>query len=98
MASRALESPAQAFGPGWDRQSRWSLRFSDPGLERSYLTTMAGAGRQRLRIACLAGAALWAQSAILGPPLLNIPAAPVYAAALIAGGGHVIGTWLSRRP
>lgn len=83
-------------GTRWGRQDSWTLRFLDTGLERSYLQAMAGPGRQRLRIACLLGASLWLLSAVLGPPLLHIAAAPVYVAALLAGGGNLIGVLLTR--
>jgi hypothetical protein len=67
--------------PGWDRRNPWTLRFVDSALERAYRATMAQAGRQRLRTAAPIGAALWILAAIIGPPLLGVPAMPFYGAA-----------------
>ncbi len=97
MGGSEVPDRIASFRPGWDSQHRWTLRFVDRVLERSYLGTMAQPGRLRLGVACFAGAAIWAQAALLGPPLLKIPGGPVYVASLIAGGGNVIGTLLARR-
>ena len=44
---------------------------------------MAEPGRQRLRIAMAVGIGIWITAAIIGPPLLNVPAPPFYAAAAV---------------
>jgi class 3 adenylate cyclase len=75
--------------PGWDRARRWTLRFVDPGLESAYRAAMAQPGRQRLRIAAPIGAGLWILAAIIGPPLLAIPALPFYAV------GTALTAWLA---
>jgi class 3 adenylate cyclase len=79
-----------SFGPGWDRQSTWTLRFVDPGLERAYLAATAGPGRLRLRVACTVGIPLWLTAAALGPPFLNLPVAPILIAALVNCGWEAL--------
>ena len=69
--------------PGWDRRNPWTLRFVDPELERRYAAAMAEPGRQRLRIAMAVGIGIWITAGIIGPPLLDIPAPPFYAAAAV---------------
>ena len=69
------------FGPGWDRQHRWTLRFVDPDLERAYLETQAGPARQRLRTFLLLGSGLWVTGVVLFPTMLDSPPLPVGIAA-----------------
>jgi class 3 adenylate cyclase len=86
------------FGPGWDRQDRWSLRFLDPSVERAYLDSMSELGRQRQRIALSVGTPLWLVAAVLGPPLLGIPREPIAAAAIVNVAVQAVVFWLTRRP
>jgi class 3 adenylate cyclase len=89
---------AGAFGPGWDRQDRWTLRFVDPTVERAYLDAMSELGRQRQRIALSVGAPLWIMAALLGPPLLGIPPGPLAVAAIANIAVEAVIAWLTRRP
>jgi len=73
---------AAGLQPGWDRRERWTLRFLDPGLERSYTSAMAGPGRLRLRIACLVGSGVWLLVALLSP-LLEVASLPFFVATLV---------------
>jgi len=93
-----MSGSAHAFGHGWDRQDRWTLRFLDPALEKTYLDSMAAPSRQRLRTAVSIGAPLWIAAAILGPPLLGIPTFPVAAAAIVNLAVEGVIVWLTRRP
>jgi class 3 adenylate cyclase len=83
--------------PGWDRRSPWTLRFLDPALERAYQAAMTRLGRQRLRMAAPIGAGLWISAAILGPPVLGIPAPPAYAAAMVMTGWLAVQVFLTLR-
>jgi class 3 adenylate cyclase len=74
---------------GWDRRDPWTLRFLDPGLERSYTSAMAGPGRLRLRIACLVGSGVWLLVALLSP-LLGVAALPFVVAALVNAGWETL--------
>ena len=89
---------ASTFGPGWDRQDRWTLRFLDPTVERAYLDSMSEPGRHRLRIAIYVGTPLWLVAALLGPPLLGIPAVPLVVAAIVNLVAQTVMLWLTRRP
>jgi class 3 adenylate cyclase len=89
---------ALAFGPGWDRQDRWTLRFLDPAVEHAYLGTMSELGRQRQRIALSVGTPLWLFAAVLGPPLLGIPLEPIALAATVNVAVQAVIVWLTRRP
>ena len=72
-----------SFRPGWDKRDRVTLRFINPFVEQSYLDDMSAPGTQRLGIACTIGVPLWLGVGLLGPLLLNIPPAPILAAALV---------------
>ena len=75
MAGSEGAGRAAGLQPGWDRRDPWTLRFLDPGLERSYASAMAAPGRLRLRIASLVGAGVWL-SAVLLSPLLGVAVLP----------------------
>lgn len=89
---------AGTFGPGWDRQDRWTLRFLDPTVERAYLEEMSELARQRQRIAISVGAPIWVVAALLGPPLLGIPFEPIAVSAMVSVAAQVAVIWLTRRP
>ena len=89
---------APAFGPGWDRQDRWTLRFLDPTVERAYLDAMSELARQRQRIALSVATPLWPAAAVLGPPLLGIPLEPIALAAIVNVAVQAVVAWLTRRP
>ena len=80
---------AAGLPPGWDRRDLWTLRFLDPGLERSYNSVMAGPGRLRLRIACLVGSGVWLLVALLSP-LLGVAVLPFAVAALVNAGWETV--------
>jgi class 3 adenylate cyclase len=86
------------FGPGWDRQDRWTLRFLDPTVEQAYLDATSELGRQRQRIAISVGTPLWVIAAVLGPPLLGIPFEPIAVAAIVNVAVQAVIIWLTRRP
>jgi hypothetical protein len=46
---------AATFGPGWDRQDKWTLRFLDLTIEQAYLDSMSEPGRHRMGTADLKG-------------------------------------------
>jgi class 3 adenylate cyclase len=75
-----------SFEPGWDRRDRLTLRFINPVVEQSYLDDMAVPATQRLGIACMIGVPLWLGVGFLAAPLLDIPPAPIIAAALVNAG------------
>jgi class 3 adenylate cyclase len=71
-----------AFPSGWDRRDKWTLRFIDPGLERSYQHADQAEGVRRVRTASLGAAVVWVLVALIGPSALGVPAGPVW---LISG-------------
>jgi class 3 adenylate cyclase len=71
-----------AFPAGWDRRDRWTLRFTDPDLERSYQHADQVEGVRRVRTASLSAAVVWVLVALIGPSALGVPAEPVW---LISG-------------
>ena len=88
MAGSEGAGRAAGLQPGWDRRDPWTLRFLDPGLERSYASAMAAPGRLRLRIASLVGAGMWL-SAVLLSPLLGVAVLPFVVAALFNIGWNI---------
>src|SRR6476659_73972 len=62
-----------AFPAGWDRYGRWTLRFADPELERSYQYADQAEGIRRVRTASLGAIVVWVIVAIIGPSSLDIP-------------------------
>jgi len=89
---------AATVAPGWDRQDRWTLRFLNPAVEQAYLDNMSEPARKRQRIAIGVGAPLWIGAALLGPPLLGVPAFPFALAAIVNIGVEAVVWWLTRRP
>jgi len=71
-----------AFPAGWDRHDAWTLRFLDPELEWSYQQADQAEGIRRVRTASLGAVAVWVLVALIGPPALRVPPAPVW---LISG-------------
>jgi class 3 adenylate cyclase len=67
-----------AASPGWGRVDRWTLRFVDPGLERSYDLADQAAEIQRLRTSSLTAIVVWVLVALIGPPALGISPGPTY--------------------
>src|SRR5690242_21752900 len=61
-----------AFPAGWDRYGRWTLRFADPELERSYQYADQAEGIRRVRTASLGAIVVWVVVAIIGPSSLAI--------------------------
>ena len=43
----------------WDRRDPWTLRFTDPNMERSYQHADQAEGMRRLRITSLVAAVVW---------------------------------------
>jgi class 3 adenylate cyclase len=70
------------FPPDWDRRDRWTLRFADPGLERSYQHADQVEGVRRVRTASLVAAVVWVLVALIGPPSVGVPPGPTW---LISG-------------
>ena len=70
------------FPVGWDRCDRWTLRFVDPGLERSYQDADQVQGVRRARTASLLAAPLWVLVALVGPRAVGVASGPAW---LIAG-------------
>jgi class 3 adenylate cyclase len=71
-----------AFPVGWDRRARFTPRFVDPGLERSYLDADREQGVRRARTASLLAAVVWVLVALVGPPSLGVQPGSTW---LIAG-------------
>lgn len=97
MTARDVADPPLPPLPGWDQRNPWTLRFVDPALERTYQAAMAQPGRQRLRIAAPVGAGLWIFAAIIGPPLLGVPALPFFATSIALTGWLAFVTLLTLR-
>jgi class 3 adenylate cyclase len=90
-------SGSTRFGPGWDRQDRWTLRFVDADLERAYVETMAVPARQRLRTFLLLGSGLWLIGVLLYPTILDSPPLPIGIAATASiGVALVAAVWAGR--
>ena len=68
--------------PGWDARNRFTLRFLDPELERSYQAD-AVISRAQLRSGPLVSTGLWVVGGLLAPIVTHADALPIY---LIAGG------------
>jgi class 3 adenylate cyclase len=84
---------------GFDRRDPFTLRFTDPRLEEQYERDLAAADRGRLRVASVAGSALWVVAALLGPPLLAAPRAPITIAAIVVSAMNALAlTLLHLRP
>lgn len=66
------------FPAGWDRCDRWTLRFVDLELERSYQRADDGEGIRRVRTASLNAAVLWVLVALIAPGPLHVSPAPVW--------------------
>jgi class 3 adenylate cyclase len=66
------------FAAGWDRQDRWTLRFMDPQLERSYQHADHAEGVRRARTASLVAVGGWVLVALVGPPVLGIAPGPTW--------------------
>jgi class 3 adenylate cyclase len=60
------------FSTGWDRFDRWTLRFRDPELERSYQHADQAEGIRRVRTASLGAVVVWVLVALIGPSALGI--------------------------
>ena len=56
------------FPVGWDRRDRWTLRFVDPELERSFSTPTRPQSVRRARTASLIAVVVWVLVALVGPP------------------------------
>jgi class 3 adenylate cyclase len=97
MAGSGTGDRAVGLRSGWDRRDPLTQRFIDPELELSYTAAMAEPGRQRLRVACVLGSGIWLTVGLIGPPLLDMPAAPFIAASLINAGWEWIVTLLTFR-
>ena len=67
-----------AFPAGWDRRDRWTLRFADPELERSYQHADQAEGVRRVRTASLGATLVWVVVALIAPSALGVPAEPVW--------------------
>jgi class 3 adenylate cyclase len=83
MAAREEAVRLPGLPRDWDRRSRWTLRFADTALERSYTVAMAAPASSRLRVACILGAAIWVTLGGVGPLLLGVPEAPIYATSIV---------------
>ena len=70
------------FPVDWDRRDRWTLRFVDPELERSYRQADQAQGVRRARTASLLAAVVWVLVAVVGPPAIGISPGSTW---LIAG-------------
>jgi class 3 adenylate cyclase len=70
------------FPADWDRRGRWTLRFADPDLERSYQYGDQAEGVRRVRTASLVAAVVWVLVAVIGPPVVGVPPGPTW---LISG-------------
>ncbi len=70
------------FAVGWDRLDRFTLRFVDPELERSYQDADQAPGVRRARTASLLAVVVWVLVAVIGPPAIGIAAGSTW---LIAG-------------
>ncbi len=77
---------SDVFLPGWDRRSRWTLRFIDPRLERAYQHADRAEGIRRVQTASLVAAAIWVLIALISPPALDLPPGPV----LLVSGAMVV--------
>ena len=71
-----------AFPAGWDRRDPWTLRFSDPDLERSYQHADQAEGVRRVRTASLSATVVWVLVALIGPSALGVAPPSVW---LISG-------------
>src|SRR5712671_3296326 len=76
-----------AFPAGWNRRYRWTLRFVDPELERSYQLADQVEGVRRVRTASLVAVGVWLLVALIGPPVVGVPPGPVW---LISGSMTVL--------
>lgn len=66
------------FAPGWDRHDRWTLRFLDAELERSYQHADHAEGVRRARTASLVAVGGWLLVALVGPPVLGVAPGPTW--------------------
>lgn len=57
---------------GWNRRDRWTLRFVDRELERSYQGADQAQGVRRARTASLVAAGVWVVVALVGPSALGV--------------------------
>jgi class 3 adenylate cyclase len=79
-----VASPAEpTLRPGWDRTNPWTLRFVDRALEQEYSAAISAPATRRLGLAGAASVPLWVTAAVLAPPLLGVPPAPLTVAALV---------------
>ena len=76
-----------AFPAGWDRQSRWTLRFVDAELERSYQHADQEEGIRRARTASLTAVGVWLTVALIAPGALGVRSGVVWP---ICGGMTVL--------
>ena len=67
-----------AFPAGWDLRDRWTLRFVDPELERSYQHADQAEGVRRVRTASLGAAVVWVVIALIAPQALGVPPGRVW--------------------
>jgi class 3 adenylate cyclase len=67
-----------AFPTGWDRRDPWTLRFSDPEMERSYQHADQAEGVRRVRITSLVAAVVWVVVGVVAPPALGVPPGSVW--------------------
>lgn len=70
------------FAAGWDRRDRWTLRFLDPELERSYQHADHAEGVRRVRTTSFVAVGAWSLVAVIMPPVLGVAPGPVW---LISG-------------
>ena len=71
-----------ALPSGWDRHDRWTLRFADPEVERSYQRADQAEGIRRVRTASLGAVVVWVIVALIGPSSIGMPPGPTW---LISG-------------
>jgi class 3 adenylate cyclase len=70
------------FPAGWDRHDPWTLRFTDPNLERAYQRADEVEGVRRTRAASLGAVGVWLLVGLIGPPATGAAPGPVW---LISG-------------
>ncbi len=81
----------------WDSRDRWSLRFSDKGLESQYLHDTVDAARIRVFWACLINVPYWVAVAIFGPIVFSgIDPLPVYVIAAVVIAALAVAAFLAR--
>lgn len=70
------------YSAGWDRRDRWTLRFLDPELERSYQHADHAEGVRRVRTTSLVAVGAWVLVGLIMPPAVGVAPGPTW---LISG-------------